>query len=174
MANNVQQASEFDIANSFAHMLHRIGQIANDYHLKEFGRNGLSARQFAVLSALATKPDCSQTDLVSTTNIDRSTMAEIIKRLLDKKLIERVRSSSDARANILRLSEAGQAEYMAALPKVMAIDKALLSRMNEKNQARAFDILSALLSGADNIPNQIEKSAKKAKKSKKSKKKKEG
>ncbi len=145
MVDNLQSNLDFEIKGSFAHMLHRLGQIAADFHQKEFGRDGLSPRQFAVLAALAKKPNISQTELVQITSIDRSTMAEIIKRLLDKGLIERAKAPNDARANVLSLSGPGEIELNTALPKAKKIDAELLALLDEKSQIRVFGIFAKLL-----------------------------
>ena len=173
MKTETNETEGFQIGLSFAHLLHRIGQIAADKHLGEFGRDGLSARQFAVLAALSENSKISQTELVRITNIDRSTMAEIVKRLLDKNLIERTKSKTDARANILRLSENGEKEFVAALPKARKIDIELLSGLSEKNQVRVFEIFSTLLKDeftSLRIKGEKPPKSKKAKKSKKLKK----
>lgn len=170
MTTENTENTEFQTNASFAHLLHRIGQIAADKHLREFGRNGLSARQFAVLAALAQTPAVSQTELVRITKIDRSTMAEIVKRLQDKKLIERIKSTTDARANVLNLSADGHAEFSEALPKAKKIDAELLENLSEKNQVRIFEIFSALLGDKNVAQKQEDERPKKSKKAKKEKK----
>lgn len=76
-------------------------------------------RQTAVLFAIARKfaPGYrpSQTELVTVTGIDRSTLADIIRRLLQRGLLERRRTKEDARAYAIKLTSTGELELANAL-----------------------------------------------------------
>ena len=74
------------------HLLHRAGQCAEDIFAAEVKVGGLTSRQFAVLVAVAHNEGLSQTDLVDCTGIDRSTMAEIARRMQRKGLLQRRRT----------------------------------------------------------------------------------
>ena len=74
------------------HLLHRVSQRADDMFAKEVEVTGLIPRQFAVLLAVARHDDPSQTDVVESTGIDRSTVAEMIRRMVKKGLLQRRRS----------------------------------------------------------------------------------
>ena len=74
------------------HLLHRVSQRADDMFAKEVDVTGLTPRQFAVLLAVARDDDPSQTDVVASTGIDRSTVAEMIRRMVKKGLLQRRRS----------------------------------------------------------------------------------
>lgn len=67
----------------------------------------ITAVQAVVICILADCPDCSQTDLVNNSGIDRSTMADIMPRLIERRLIERQRCQKDARINRVALTNAG-------------------------------------------------------------------
>lgn len=97
------------LKTSLTHLLHRACQVADSVFHEEAGQTGLTTRQFAVLVAVASHRDISQTGLVQATGIDRSTVAEIVKRLLRRGLIKRKRTRLDARAYAVRLTEEGEA-----------------------------------------------------------------
>ncbi len=164
----------FNIEQSMAHLLHRIGQKAGEAHHSEFGKQGLSARQFIVLSALNNLPNISQADLVEVTKIDRSTLAEIVRRLEDKNLIIRVRSKTDARENVLCLSDLGKTQYVDALPRAVKVDDDLLASLSDKNKSKLIGLIVQMLGEkpAEHVQFSQEKppKPKKAKKAKKSKK----
>ena len=90
--------NEGDLKASVLHLLHRAGQAADEIFAKEMGRSDLTPRQYAVLVVLAAHENSSQTDIVNATGIDRSTLADIVKRLVDRGLLARRRSKLDARA----------------------------------------------------------------------------
>ena len=110
-----------------SHLLHRVLQLALDLYSTETGPDGLTQRQYAVLTAVAHNPGLTQTDLVRSTGIDRSTLADMVARMISKGLLERERSSLDARANTVSLTDAGRAELSDAKPKVDAADKKILT-----------------------------------------------
>ena len=63
------------------HLLHRASQCAADIFQAEIGRDELTPRQLAVLMAVSQNEGASQTDLVQATGVDRSTMADLVRRL---------------------------------------------------------------------------------------------
>ena len=116
--------------DSPSHLLHRVLQIALDIYNAEAGEGALTQRQYAVLKALDGTDGLSQTDLVRLTGIDRSTLADLVSRMLTKGLLKRERSSTDARANLVQIDDGGAAALADMEPRVLAADgkiQALLS-----------------------------------------------
>ena len=109
-----------------SHLLHRALQRALDIYAEAFGEGGVTQRQFAVLAAAEARAGATQADLVRITGIDRSTLADMARRMIEKGLLERERSTLDARANAVRLTEAGRATLADAQPKMAAADARLL------------------------------------------------
>jgi DNA-binding MarR family transcriptional regulator len=118
------------LEESPSHLLHRVLQIALDIYNEETGEGALSQRQYAVLSALDGGEGLSQTDLVKATGIDRSTLAELVSRMLAKELVARERSATDARANLVQLAPAGRAALQEMQPRVVAADEKILSLLS--------------------------------------------
>lgn len=126
-----------DLKKSPQHLLHRAAQYASDIFSAEVGSNGLTHRQFTVLLAVEQNEGASQTELVSITGIDRSTLAELISRLTAAGLLQRRRTKADARVNTVRLSAAGRRALNAAQPGAKAADRRLL-RVLDKDQRKVF------------------------------------
>lgn len=121
-----------------SHLLHRAQQAALDIYAEEFGATGITQRQYAVLAAAADNAGATQTDLVRITGIDRSTLADMAARMIKKGLLERERSASDARANAVQLTEAGQAALTDARPKMAQADARLLKLLAGGGRRSAF------------------------------------
>src|ERR1700744_1422601 len=113
---------EAALDRSPSHLLHRALQLALDIYAEETGTGALTQRQFAVLSAVMAKEGCTQSELVRATGIDRSTLAELVARLIGKDLLARERSTLDARANTVRLTDAGRTAVQDATPQVAEVD----------------------------------------------------
>lgn len=71
---------------------------------------GRSGRQCLVLSIVGGQPGLSQTGIVNLTDIDRSTLADIVRRLCKEGLLERKRTQKDERAYAVKLTAAGSKE----------------------------------------------------------------
>src|SRR5581483_3832567 len=97
------------LERSPSHLLHRALQLALDIYAEETGPDAITQRQYAVLSAVASHEGLTQTDLVHATGIDRSTLADLVARMIGKSLLARQRSVADARANTVRLADKGRA-----------------------------------------------------------------
>ena len=123
--------SKTTLDDSPSHLLHRVLQIALDIYNAEAGEGALSQRQYAVLKVLeAASEGMSQTDLVKATGIDRSTLADLVARMMAKDLISRERSTTDARANLVHLAEAGRVALADMQPRVLAADEKILSLLS--------------------------------------------
>lgn len=134
------------LERSPSHLLHRALQRALDIYAEEFGAGAITQRQFAVLAAAAEREGATQADLVRITGIDRSTLADMVQRMIGKDLLERERSVVDARANAVRLTGTGQATLTEAAPKMAAADARLLKLVGGGGRRSAFvDLLSDLV-----------------------------
>src|SRR5262245_56568660 len=94
------------LERSPVHLLHRAVQCVDDIFKGEV--SNLTPRQLAVLIAVAAKEGGNQTDLVNATGVDRSTMADLVKRLSRKGFLQRRRTAKDARAYAVKLTDQGR------------------------------------------------------------------
>ena len=161
-------------AASVGHLLHRAAQRALDLYAAEAGPGAVTQRQHAVLAAVAEKEGAAQADLVASTGIDRSTLADMVARMIDKGLLARERSALDARANAVRLTDAGREALDAIGPKTAAADAALMALLPKGKREALLEALEILASGeAREKKVKAPKADKPAKAEKKAKKKKE-
>lgn len=115
------------LGRSPIHLLHRAGQCAGDVFQAEMAKGELTPRQFAVLWSVSQNEGLSQTDLVDRTGIDRSTLADIIRRMLKKGLLTRRRTKEDARAYAVKLTEEGWRMLRQAEPMARRVDDKILA-----------------------------------------------
>ncbi|HEY5289322.1 MAG TPA: helix-turn-helix domain-containing protein, partial [Caulobacteraceae bacterium] len=106
-------------------------------------------RQYTVLAAAAANDGLTQNDLVRATGIDRSTLADLVARMLVKGLLVRERSATDARANCVRLSQAGRAALAAGAQPATMADSRLLASLSAKKRESFMKMLAAIAGGAD-------------------------
>lgn len=133
------------LARSPIHLLHRAYQCAGDVFQAEMAKGELTPRQFAVLVTVAGNEGLSQTDLVERTGIDRSTLADIIRRMLKKGLLQRRRTKEDARAYAVKLTEEGWRMLKAAEPTARKIDERILAALPGARGEKFLDDLQAIV-----------------------------
>lgn len=167
------------LAQSPSHLLHRALQLALDVYAEETGAGAVTQRQYAVLAAVAADEGLTQTDLVAATGIDRSTLADMIARMIDKGFLARERSATDARAKTVRLTPKGRAALDEAAPKVAAADARILANLTSGKRDAFITALGVLaeagaasLMGEDPAPAKKKKKADKADRAPKAEKKK--
>jgi len=146
------KAIKDNLSASPTHLLHRALQLALDFHAEAAGASAITQRQFTVLSAASGQEGLTQNDLVRATGIDRSTLADLVARLLTKGLLLRERSATDGRANTVRLSAAGREALDLAAGAAAAGDKRLLSLLSPKKRETFMKILGSLAIAADSPP----------------------
>ena len=152
------------LEKSPSHLLHRALQLALDIYADEQGEGGVTQRQYAVLAAVEAYEGLTQTDLVRTTGIDRSTLADMVARMIVKGLLERQRSTSDARANAVSLTEAGRLALAEAKPKMAAADARLLRLLSSaKREALTAGLRELIRAGDEAAAEPVPLAAKKPK-----------
>jgi DNA-binding MarR family transcriptional regulator len=130
---------------SALHLLHRAGQCADELFALNVGKTELTPRQYAVLAAAAASEDLSQTALVDATGIDRSTLADIVRRLVERGLLARRRTKTDARMYAVKLTASGQAAMKAAGPVAESTDSTLLGALPESQRKQFLSALDKIV-----------------------------
>lgn len=148
----MQDHSARRLDQSVLHLLHRAGQAADELFAAEMGGSDLTPRQYAVLAALSRREAASQTDIVKETGIDRSTLADIVKRLVQKGVVVRRRAKNDARAYSVRLTPTGSAILKQAEPVAQRVSERLLRYVAGTRRAELVDCLSSIVRSAEGKP----------------------
>ena len=148
MSSN-KDAKQF--TKSFSHLLKRAVQYSVHLYMDEVGKTGLTHRQFTVLSAVDTNDGKSQTELVKITGIDRSTLADLVARLMAQGYLQRRRTKEDARANAIRLTPVGKKILKSTQHGAEEIDKRLLASFSVADRRVTVECLGMLASEMDKV-----------------------
>jgi DNA-binding MarR family transcriptional regulator len=118
---------------STIYLAHRVNQIAGEAWERaaiEVGSD-ITPTQAMVLDAIsAAEEKPTQTELVHAVHVDRSTMADVIKRLEKKGLIKRKRKKGDVRAYEVSLTSEGRTAVGRCRKIQAAAEAALACRVN--------------------------------------------
>ena len=169
MAKGKGKASTTGLNASATHLLHRALRLALDFHAEAAGEGAITQRQLTVLAAAGAADGLTQNALVRATGIDRSTLAELVGRMLKRGLLARRRSAADARANTVSISDAGRTALGAGAGPAAAADARLLALIAPKRRDGFVKTLAALAAAAD-APQEAKPAKAKKKKRKKARK----
>ena len=103
----------------------------------------LTSPQFAVLSTVEAHPEVDQGTLAASVALDRSTMADVCRRLEDRGLISRSVAPSDARRKLLTLTDQGADALASVRARVAALEAELFDTYDD-NRGRLIDDLAEL------------------------------
>lgn len=151
-----KESKVVQLEQSPIHLLHRAGQCAGDVFQTEMRTEDLTPRQYAVLVAVAENEGLSQTNLVDMTGIDRSTLADIIRRMLKKGLVQRRRTKEDARAYAVKLTEEGRRILRTAEPMAKKVDERILQALPAAQRDRFLTDLNTIVGALGKLEAAVE------------------
>jgi len=96
---------------------------------------------------------------VEITGIDRSTLAEMVRRMLEKGLLSRERTEEDQRANAVAISAAGRKALRSARNAADRAERALLEALPLPERQKFVKALSQIAQAADAMGNDGSKPA---------------
>jgi DNA-binding MarR family transcriptional regulator len=139
------------LADSVLHLLHRSGQQAEVVFTRQNASDDMTPRQFAVLLTVDANEDISQTGLVDATGIDRSTLADVVRRLVTRGWLSRKRTRQDARMYAVRLTAKGKAALDAAKPAAKRADDLVLGTLPTRVRQEFLETLSQVVTAMDEL-----------------------
>lgn len=138
--------------DTLAHKLHRAAQAADALFEHNLEGIDLTSRQYAVLRALERKRDASQAELVEATGIDRSTLGDIVKRLVERGLLAKRRSRTDGRAYSIQLTRRGEKVLSTVLPVARKVDEHILGQVRPELRSSLLEALSTIAEEGGGAP----------------------
>jgi len=139
----------FDRAQAPSHLIRRCQQYFGDLYAQEPGARDLTTQQFTVLAALEHNDGVSQTALVEMTGIDRSTLAEMARRMVERGLLSRERTEEDQRANAVAISASGRKALRSARLAAERAERALLEPIPASERQKFIRNLAQIAQAAD-------------------------
>ena len=135
----------YDINGSIVHLLHRAGQCTGEVFAARLGHLDLTPRQFAVMIAVGARESSTQISITEDTGIDRSTMVDVVRRLMKRGLLQRRRSRADARFYVVRLTPAGRELIDGAVPEAVKVENAILSGLSPRDRDTLVKSLTVVI-----------------------------
>jgi DNA-binding MarR family transcriptional regulator len=133
------------LSRSPIHLLHRAGQVAGTVFGAEM-KIDLTPRQLAILITVAAHPGSNQLEICAIGGIDRSTLAEVVKRLHKRGLLQRRRTQKDARAYAVKPTDEGDQALRSAVPAFQKGDKRVLEGLPAARRSQFLESLRTIIS----------------------------
>jgi len=124
----------FELQNIVSHLLRRAHFAAEERFGREFADEQITPRQKATLVAVYRRPGLSQNMLAEHLFMDRVTVAEMVNRLVARRLLERRPSAGDQRAYELFLAAEGAAMLNRVIPRDASVERAILRPLSKENE----------------------------------------
>ncbi len=122
-------------------LVRRMHQTADALFLEEAGGFDITPVQMASLRAIQARPGVDQLRLAHAIKLDRNTIAGVVRRLQQKKLIVRRQNASDRRANLLFVTPAGEKLLAELLPAVDRAQKRMLGPLKADERKLLLDLI---------------------------------
>jgi DNA-binding MarR family transcriptional regulator len=126
------------------HLIRRAHQVSTAIFTDECAEFGLTAVQYAALSAIEINPQIDATRLSSLIAFDRSTIGDVLERMEAKGWITRASSARDRRIKRVSLSPEGAALLRAVEPAVRRVQERLLAPLAPHDRDRFMQLLLRL------------------------------
>jgi DNA-binding MarR family transcriptional regulator len=137
-------ARVFRLEDKPGFLLRRLDARATLLYHKVTGQTDLTPRQFGVLLTLFQNEHITLTDLSQRIRIDKSTLGEMVQRMIDRGLVRRRLSVADRRSSEVSLSAAGRVALLATVRQAEAAQQALLEPLPDEYRSLFLKCLGIL------------------------------
>ncbi|GGV82321.1 transcriptional regulator [Streptomyces griseoloalbus] len=111
----------------------------------------ITSPQFAVLNALVAEPGLDQRTVGERVGLDRSTIAEVIGRLIRRGLLDKVRDPQDGRRFLLRLTDDGVRTHRRLTVRTARMNQVFLAPLGPEEQAVFIDLIRRVADAAEGL-----------------------
>ncbi|MFC8229631.1 MarR family winged helix-turn-helix transcriptional regulator [Streptomyces sp. NPDC057287] len=137
-----------DLSTHPGHLARRLQQA---HHLlwNTMVSQEITSPQFAVLNALTAEPGLDQRTVGERVGLDRSTVAEVITRLLRRELLDKVRDPDDGRRFLLRLTDEGARTHRRLALRTAGMNQVFLGPLSADEQRTLFALMRRVADAAE-------------------------
>jgi DNA-binding MarR family transcriptional regulator len=105
----------------------------------------ITSPQYGILNVILAHQGIDQKTAGEEVGIDKSTVGDVVDRLIGKRLVRAFRDPDDQRRNLLYLSEAGQDVLAELAPRVLEMNCKLVAALDESEQEVLVGLLERIV-----------------------------
>jgi DNA-binding MarR family transcriptional regulator len=137
--------ADFELRDMVGHLIRVTQQVHFSLWGDGIGEDRLTSPQFAVLHVLAHQQPLDQRTVGDRASLDRSTVTDIVGRLVERGIVERTYDAADARRRLVQLTDHGLMVHRAAAIRASAINESLLEAIDDGERDSLLRILNKIL-----------------------------
>lgn len=126
-------------------LVRRLHQIHVAMFFEECKSQNITPVQYGVLTALSVLPEVDQTRLAQEVGLDRTTTADVVRRLEERGLLERRENPADRRSRLLQLTAGGRVVVDALRGGMARAQERLLEPLQPAERAMFMHLLKILV-----------------------------
>ncbi|MFE8955826.1 MarR family winged helix-turn-helix transcriptional regulator [Streptomyces althioticus] len=107
--------------------------------------------QYAVLNTLVAEPGLDQRTVGERVGLDRSTIAEVVGRLLRRGLLDKVRDPGDGRRSLLRVTGEGARVHRKLTVRTARMNQVLLAPLGPDERDVFIDLIRRVADAAETL-----------------------
>ncbi|MFF8585181.1 MarR family winged helix-turn-helix transcriptional regulator [Streptomyces althioticus] len=107
--------------------------------------------QYAVLNTLVAEPGLDQRTVGERVGLDRSTIAEVVGRLLRRGLLDKVRDPGDGRRSLLRVTDEGARVHRSLTVRTARMNQVLLAPLDPAEREVFIDLIRRVADAAETL-----------------------
>jgi DNA-binding MarR family transcriptional regulator len=132
-------------------LVRRLHQIHDALFFSECQTHNITPMQYGILTALSLNPWLDQTAVGHELALDRTTTADVLKRLEEKGLIERRVNPDDRRSRLSVITQSGLQTMNDLYQGMHSAQERLLAPLSEMNRIAFLKLLSVLIEAHENV-----------------------
>jgi DNA-binding MarR family transcriptional regulator len=129
------------------YLVRRLHQIHSAIFLEECQGFAITPVQYGLISTLLANPGIDQVTLGGEVGIDRTNVADVLKRLAERGLVRRERSKTDGRSMVAFLTKEGERVTEEMYESMRRAQDRLLSPLRPEFRAAFLAMLTELIEG---------------------------
>lgn len=126
-------------------LVRKLHQIHVAMFLTECKAFGITPVQYAILTAPAALPGLDLTSLANEVGLDRTTTAEVVRRLEERGLLERRTNDADKRTRHVYLTAEGKTTVAAMYADMVRAQERMLAPLTDTQKGTFMKMLSSLV-----------------------------
>ncbi len=138
-------STTFDRQESFGWLVNVVANNAGKSFDNELKKHGLSIALWPTLMCLWEEEGITQRDIALKSKVESSTTTRTLDKLVKLELVERHEDPNSRRSFRIYLTDKGRALKDVLLPVPVAVNKAVLSSLNEDEQKMLIKLLQKMV-----------------------------
>ena len=139
-----ERLKQFELIDAPGHLLRRNHQRSLEIFTRHVG-DDVTRQQIALLIALAQRDTSSQRDLVEATGIDKSTLKEMLDRMVGRGWVLRERHPIDSRAWAMRITASGTTLLLDRIDRIEAAQREIIAPLSVADRRLFMRCLRTLI-----------------------------